>query len=461
MKKLKAMAAMAVAASLVLGGCGAGASKDAGATGETETKGKAETTAQTKAETPAETPGDAEDAKAEDAKLVYWSLWSETETQGEVIQKIADDFMEKHPGCEVEIQWNGRDLSKTLKPALEGGEQIDIFDYPSQYSDQLKDYCLDLKDYVNKPYAALGGKTLEESVLPMLLSTPGLQTGIGDKLVAVGYQPFMTLFMYNQGIFDELSLEVPTTWEEFDAVCAKIKEAGYSPITMDSAYAHWLPGLYLSREKGQDWVTELASDTTGEMWKDEAVVKMAKAFEDFAGKGYFDANVAGNVYPAGQADVANGKAAIYYNGTWLPNEVADIAGEDFRWGAFNFPDVAEGENKFETEGVAGSGMISVNSKCENPDLAMEFVSSFFTPENDEEFVQVAGHISAIPGGTWSEDMQAVKPAFESVTSAIKPGGNIESNVDLTPVLAENFVKLVAGESSADEFVEAMVSATTK
>ncbi len=106
-------------------------------------------------------------------------------------------------------------------------------------------------------------------------------------------------------------------------------------------------------------------------------------------------------------------------------------------------------------------MISVNSKCENPDLAMEFVSSFFTPENDEEFVQVAGHISAIPGGTWSEDMQAVKPAFESVTSAIKPGGNIESNVDLTPVLAENFVKLVAGESSADEFVEAMVSATTK
>ncbi len=111
----------------------------------------------------------------------------------------------------------------------------------------------------------------------MLLSTPGLQTGIGDKLVAVGYQPFMTLFMYNQGIFDELSLEVPTTWEEFDAVCAKIKEAGYSPITMDSAYAHWLPGLYLSREKGQDWVTELASDTTGEMWKDEAVVKMAKS----------------------------------------------------------------------------------------------------------------------------------------------------------------------------------------
>lgn len=393
--------------------------------------------------------------------LVIWSQWSETETQGEVIQGLAEEFMEKHPHTNIEIQWCGRDISKTLKPALEGGEQIDIFDYPAQYSDQLKDFCLDLNGYVDKAYESLGQKTLKESILPMLLSTPQVQTGISDKLAAVGYQPYMTLFMYNQAVFDELGIQPPATWEEFDAVCAKIKEGGYAPITFDSAYAHWLPGLYLAREKGQDWILDLVNDTTGEMWKDEAVVNMAKAYEDFAAKGYFDTNVSGNIYPAGQADVANGKAAIYYNGTWLPNEVADIAGEDFKWGAFNFPDVEEGADKYQTEGVAGSGMLAVNSKCENPELAMEFLASFYTPENDGKFVSVAGHIPAVPGGAWPGSMEQVKPAFESVTSVLKAGANIEANADLTPIITENFVKLASGQCSADEFVSAMAAAAKR
>lgn len=429
MKKWKTLVVMGIGMSMLLGGCGS--SGGSGNEGE------------------------------ESTKLVYWSQWAETEAQGEVIQDIADQFMEEHPGCEIEIQWNGRDLSKTLKPALEGGEQIDIFEYPSQYGDQLSDYCLDLTDYVDKAYDILDGKTIRETVLPMLLTTPEMQTGITDKLPAVGYQPFMTLFMYNQGIFDELGLTAPSTWEELDAVCAKIKDAGYSPITTDSAYAHWLPGLYLSRVKGQDWVTELASDTTGEMWKDPAVLQMAQAFEDFAEKGYFDQNVAGNVYPAGQADVANGKAVMYYNGTWLPTEVADITGDDFLWGAFNFPDVVEGENKFETEGVAGSAMISINSECENADLAAEFIASFFTADHDKEFVDVAGHIPAVQGGEWNADMESVRPAFESVTTPLKSGANIESNSDLTPVLAENFIKLISGECDAQTFVDNMVSATAK
>lgn len=437
MKKIAKLAAGVLGASLLLTACGGPASNSTPASGSN--------------------PGSSSADSSLSGDLVFWTQWSETETQGQVIQQIADDFMEAHPGTNIEIQWCGRDISKTLKPALEGGEQIDIFDYPAQYVDQLGDYCLDMNSYVDKNYESLGGKTLRESVLPMLLSTPELQTGISDKLVAIGYQPYMSLFMYNASIFEELNLTNPTTWEELDAVCAAVKEAGYSPITFDSAYAHWLPGLYLAREKGADWVTELVNDKTGEMWKDEAVLNMAKAFEDFAKKGYFDANVSGNVYPAGQADIASGKVAMYYNATWLPNEVADIAGEDFKWGGFNFPDVVDGADKYTTEGVGGSGMLAVNANCANPDLAMEFLASFYTPENDEQFVTVAGHIPAVPGGVWDPSVEATKPAFESVSTMIKCGANIESNTDLTPIITENFIKLAAGQISADEFVNAMAA----
>lgn len=441
MKSWKSVLAGAVCASLLLAGC-SGAGSQAGNTSSA----------------PAQS-GSSDQASELSGNLVIWSQWSETETQGQVIQQIADDFMEAHPGTTIEIQWCGRDISKTLKPALEGGETIDIFEYPAQYVDQLADYCLDMTDYLDKSYESLGGKTLRESVLPMLLSTPALQTEVSDKMVAIGYQPYMSLFMYNAAIFEELNLSAPTTWEELDAVCATIKEAGYSPITFDSAYAQWLPGVYLAREKSADWVAELVADKTGEMWKDEAVVKMAKAFEDFAKKGYFDANVGGNIYPAGQADIASGKVAMYYNATWLPNEVADIAGEDFKWGGFNFPDVNEGANKYATEGVGGSGMLAVNANCANPDLAMEFLASFYTPENDAQFVNVAGHIPAVPGGDWAPAVEAIKPAFESVSSMVKCGANIESNTDVTPIVTENFIKLASGQISADEFVQNMVAAT--
>ena len=40
-----------------------------------------------------------------------------------------------------------------------------------------------------------------------------------------------------------------------------------------------------------------------------------------------------SVWPAGQnTELALGTAAMYLNGSWLPNEVKDMAGPDFHWG---------------------------------------------------------------------------------------------------------------------------------
>ena len=57
-------------------------------------------------------------------------------------------------------------------------------------------------------------------------------------------------------------------------------------------------------------------------WDDPSVLAVAKAYEDFAKKGYFSESIASNVWPAGQnQELAAGTAAIYLNGSWLPNEV--------------------------------------------------------------------------------------------------------------------------------------------
>ena len=42
-------------------------------------------------------------AKAEPVKLVYWSMWNQTEPQGVVLEKAIRDFETKNPGVTVEI----------------------------------------------------------------------------------------------------------------------------------------------------------------------------------------------------------------------------------------------------------------------------------------------------------------------------------------------------------------------
>jgi len=116
-----------------------------------------------KAETPtAEAPAEpakeeATEAPALEGELNYWTMWNDTEPQGEAMQAIADAFEEKFPGTKINITYVGRDLSKTLKAALESGQDIDFFEYPSQYGSQLVDFCADLTEVLDQPFESLEG----------------------------------------------------------------------------------------------------------------------------------------------------------------------------------------------------------------------------------------------------------------------------------------------------------------
>ena len=59
---------------------------------------------------------------------------------------------------------------------------------------------------------------------------------------------------------------------------------------------------------------------------------------------------------------------MYLNGSWLPNEVKGITGEDFEWGCFSYPTVENGTVGLEAANY-GAQVYAINAKTEVADEA--------------------------------------------------------------------------------------------
>lgn len=90
--------------------------------------------------------------------------------------------------------------------------------------------------------------------------------------ITLGTQGVKVLWYYNRTRFAELGLEAPETWTEFLEACARIKEAGYTPITLSFGlrFHQWLAEIlfdqfsrpYVKKIRAQtgDWLYEPGRD---------------------------------------------------------------------------------------------------------------------------------------------------------------------------------------------------------
>ena len=387
--------------------------------------------------------------KAADDTLVYWSMWESTEPQGQAIQEAVDAYTEA-TGVKVDLQFKGRTGNReALQPALDGGTQIDIFDEDiDRVNSMYAKYLLDLEDLVKE-------SGYEETAIPGIISA--CRDDGGGTSMTMPYQPNVFAFFYNKDLFEQAGIEKePTTWAEFLDVCQKLKDAGITPMTMDDAYATSVIGYHLARLVGEEKVVEIVTEGK---WDDPAVLQMAKDIADLAEKGYYSEMVGSNVWPAGQnTELALGTAAMYLNGSWLPNEVKDMAGEDFKWGCFAYPALENGANGVETNNF-GAQVFGINKDTKMPKEAFDLVKFITTGEYDAKLAEMSVGIPSDTTNTeWPAMVECAKPVIENSTGRFTWAAGVETNVDMTPVIKENFIKLMAGSLNAEEFVAAMQEA---
>lgn len=387
----------------------------------------------------AETPNN-----ASTDKLVYWSMWEATEPQGKVIKEAVEKFS-LDTGVEVDVQFKGRaGIREGLIPALDSGTKIDMFDEDiDRVNTVFGKYLRDIEDFVKSTdYEKTANKGLIENCRELG----------GGTIKSIPYQPNLFDFFYNVNIFKEAGVtEVPKTWKEFLEVCKKIKEAGYDPITSDDAYITSMLGYHLSHLVGIEKSTDIVKNSK---WDDPALLRAAKDYEELAKLGYFSPLIGGNTWPSGQnTELAGGTAAIYLNGSWLPNEVRDIA--DFEWGCFGYPALEGGVDGPEAANY-GSQVLAINKDSTQAENAFKLITYITKGEFDEKLsIESIGIPADTTNKKWPELLKNVEPVMNSLTTRYPWAAGAEANENMTPIIKENFQKLCSGSITAEEFVEAL------
>jgi raffinose/stachyose/melibiose transport system substrate-binding protein len=387
------------------------------------------------------------------ASLVYWSMWSETEPQAIVIAEAAKAF-EAKTGIPVKINFNGRQLQRSgLEPALSAGEAIDLFDEDiDRVSGTWGPYLLSLDSYVNGTYSDTNGKPYL-SLINQGLMNLAKEKG-GGSYTVVPYQPFIFTTMYNKDLFAQAGISsTPKNWDEFLDVCAKLKDAGITAMTVDNAYIYSLFGYTLSRIVGADKCMEMVDKLD---FSDPGVLRACQIFAELISKGYMSQRAATNVYPEGQnSEFALETVAIYLNGTWLPNELSPI-NPDLAWGSFPWPAIDAGGDGPEAHNI-GAQSYGINKNTKYPNAAFAFIRWMTIGTYDQKLATDSMGVPMANDATWPAALTDAKAIFDGTTKRMTWAVGMEDKPEVSAAILDGFQKLVTGTYDAQQFADQLAA----
>ena len=234
--------------------------------------------------------------------------------------KAMIEKLEKEENIVVDVQVvPDAESLNMIKMKLNSGEAPDIIDYniPAIY---------DIVDPASN-FADMSGEAWVERLL-----IPDNVTYKDDGKI-YGF-PFLSVpgthgFIYNKEIFEKAGVnEVPQTWEEFLDACQKIKDSGTTPIFIPKD--SWVPQILmtdnfakaLGAEGSQEYADKLLNNEI--KWTDiPEFTEVIDKYLDLYEQGYVNDNFTSATYDDAIAAVADGSAAMHFNGDFFAASVLE------------------------------------------------------------------------------------------------------------------------------------------
>lgn len=278
---------------------------------------------------------------------------------------------------------------------------------------------------------------------------------VNEKLIAV---PFGSIniggMLYNKSVFDELGLEIPTTWNEFLSVCEVIKEAGRIPAYYSGKDA-WtmqiIPILGFGRELVGKDVNKVYSDinTNNSKFADQALfIDSLNKMKELKDKGFINDTYLSDTYDNAQKVLVDGDAAMYCMASWVMPGMVESYGKEAteQLGAFAVP--------FDNNASVSAWMpwcLLVPENGNNKELAKTVVQLMASKEAQQAFFDEEPSIPFIRG-LEVDLLPAVQDLYDIFS---EPGRGVPEFTGKVkygqgPDFETNCQSLVIGEMTAEE-----------
>ncbi|MEU1492359.1 extracellular solute-binding protein [Streptomyces sp. NPDC005776] len=171
------------------------------------------------------------------------------------------------------------------------------------------------------------------------------------KLAVLPFEYNIEGIFYNKKLFTANGLSQPATWDDLVAASAKLRSEGIQPFSASGQQGWPLTRLisgYLYRSLGPDALKKVADGKA--KLTDPEYVKAAEEIAALGKKGYFGKGLGSIDYDTAMNQFLNGKAAMFYMGSWALTNISDA--KQNKVGAENvgfmpFPAVPGGKGKID------------------------------------------------------------------------------------------------------------------
>ena len=343
------------------------------------------------------------------AQVTIWHTF--TKDQEAYLVKTVADFNASQDKVEVQLlsqPYQG--FTEAVKSAVTEGIGPDIiFNYASEAAGYVKaGLVADLSQYIYD--ADIGIKGFDGSLAKGIMD--GEVNGFEDGLIH--YLPAYTtgpILFYNKTLFEELKLEVPTTWAEFEAAAKVIKEQKNIPALGFDALTD-LVQMLIMETPGAGYIDvankAVLFDTPEVRAKIQWLVDMVK-------KGYFLLQPSGDYF---SADFNSGIVASYF-GSCAGYPYIEPNGFEFAMAPVPadtwYPSWNRGPIVFDYKDDARA------------QGAYEFVKYFISADVNAGWVEA---VTALAPYSWTKDTEAYKAFIAQDTLAVQSLKAVEANLDI-------------------------------
>jgi raffinose/stachyose/melibiose transport system substrate-binding protein len=322
--------------------------------------------------------------------------------------KLGEKFTEE-TGIKIDYQIIPSDqYSNLLLTKLNAGEGTDIF------GSQSGSFDIQSQINVEKTALDLSGEAWASIIDPLVAK----ELSVNGKLYGQPTADTSSVWgiAYNKKIFTDLNLEIPKTYDEFKAVCEKIKAGNITPIyeCVSDGWHHvlWYPEIGPAFEKATPGLADKLNTNAAKFVDDATMKKALSQIKEMVDLGYWGENYMSNTYADAPKNIASGKYAMFVANQGFAAEV-NAADPNFNIEDIGYFVIPLVDNQILNMNPCGPSRF-VYSGSKNADAAKKYLEFMAKPENLQYMIDNVPKYNTLPyTGVKDKYTQTIKDFYNT------------------------------------------------